>query len=246
MHCSIVMPVYNRPDALNTVLESIRLQRPQLRVGKILTRMEYEVIVCNDGPLKSEIKTVCKAHDVDQFFDSRNSRYRNPATAWNMGYRAAKGDVIISQGADVMHAGQHTIRALYENMALKRYVVATVFNVRGKRHWITRVYTAPDRKRVYGGLQAIWRKDIYEIGGLEETIPEAGWDDNYRSACLEARGVMPFYTTEAVGFHLDHSRSQQTDETLKAAENVYRQRLVECERQGIPPTASGGPWEWNE
>lgn len=237
MNVSIVMPVYDRPTDLDTVLESIRLQRPAV---------SYEIIVVNDGPQEDEMLRVCDNHGVEQFLSTGNTRYRNPACAWNIGYKAAKGQVIISQGADVMHANNNAIQALYDLIGTNtlRYIVGTVFNVRGPHRLITRVYTAPDRPRDYGGLQAIWRMDIYAIGGMEEQFPEAGWDDNYRAACLQGRGIMPKFTTEAVGFHLEHSRGEQTKERLAASETVFRGRLAECKEQGIPPTASGGAWSW--
>ena len=198
MNASIVMPVYDRPNDLDTVLASIRLQRPAAI---------YEIIVVNDGPLRDIMQAICKQHQVEQFFSTGNTRYRNPASAWNIGYKLSIGDVIISQGADVMHANNNAIQALYDLIGAnaRTYIVGTVFNVRGPGRLITRVYTAPDRPRDYGGLQAIWRKDIYAIGGMEEQFPEAGWDDNYRAACLQGRGIMPKFTTEAVGFHLEHS-----------------------------------------
>lgn len=237
MDVSIAMPVFDRPEHLKQVLASIRRQRTG--------RLTYEIIVVNDGS-NDEIRSVCSTYKVDTYLETGNNRRRSPAHAWNKAYQAAKADIILSQASDVLHASKHLIVRSHAMAIPGRYIVGTVFNVIGQERWITAVISAPDAIRSNSGcLQIIWRRDIYTIGGLEKTLPEMGYDEHFRAKCLQSHGVMPLFTSQLVGYHLDHPHSLDHKERVALSREAMRRRMRECRIAHIPYTATGGPWEIN-
>ena len=92
MRYSFIIPVYNRPDELRELLESIALQ--QLN--------DYEVIVIEDG---SSLTSEAVIHDFTSIIDSLHY-YQvpngGPSRARNIGVGYATGDYIIILDSDVV------------------------------------------------------------------------------------------------------------------------------------------------
>ncbi|MEO5601765.1 MAG: glycosyltransferase family A protein, partial [Cyclobacteriaceae bacterium] len=86
---SVVIPVYNRPDEVKELLESLLLQ----------TQKNFEVIVVDDGSA-SPCEEVVKA-----FFELLSIRYyfkpnSGPGPSRNFGFEHAKGDYYIVFDSD--------------------------------------------------------------------------------------------------------------------------------------------------
>ena len=89
MFYSIVIPVYNRPEELSELLESLTTQ----------TYDEFEVLIIEDGSQKTS------DHVVEQFSDSLNIRYyqkKNSGQGFsrNYGFERAKGDYFVVFDSD--------------------------------------------------------------------------------------------------------------------------------------------------
>lgn len=88
---SIIIPVYNRPDEVRELLESLLMQ----------TNSDFEVIIVEDG------SSVCCDKEVDRFRDLLRIQYvrvpnGGPASARNIGARMAVGEYLLILDSDVV------------------------------------------------------------------------------------------------------------------------------------------------
>jgi len=97
MYFSIIIPVYNRPDEIRELLESL--------VKSDYTK-EYEIVIVEDGST-----IVCK-DEVERFKDKLNLSYyykenSGPGDSRNYGMRKAKGDYCIIFDSDCIIPNQY-------------------------------------------------------------------------------------------------------------------------------------------
>ncbi len=90
MYFSIIIPVYNRPEEIKEILESLVLST---------YKKEYEIVIVEDGSTNS-----CK-NIVDNFLDKLNISYffkenTGPGDSRNFGIKKAKGDYFIIFDSD--------------------------------------------------------------------------------------------------------------------------------------------------
>lgn len=88
---SIIIPVYNRPDELNELLESLAAQ----------TEKDFEVVVVEDGSAVSSHE-VCQSWDnrlALRYFEKENG---GPGPARNFGARHAGGEYLLILDSDVV------------------------------------------------------------------------------------------------------------------------------------------------
>ena len=88
---SIIIPVYNRPDEVRELLESLLIQ----------TNSDFEVIIVEDG------SSVCCDKEVDHFRDLLRMQYvrvpnGGPASVRNIGARMAVGEYLLILDSDVV------------------------------------------------------------------------------------------------------------------------------------------------
>lgn len=94
-------------------------------------------------------------------------------------------------------------------------------------------FTGPRNRRPLLFLGAVWRKDVYAVGGNDEEFTDPGWEDNWFAECLmRGRGLNPRYVS-AEGFHLNHSRDSIDFSRSKA---LYQAKM----RTGV---FQNQPWE---
>jgi len=86
---SIVIPSYNRRDAILRLLEGLRLQQG----------VEFEVIVVDDGSPDDSVAAIREAFPWVRLFV--NERNGGPAVTRNRGIREAKGDIVVGLDSDV-------------------------------------------------------------------------------------------------------------------------------------------------
>ena len=91
MKYSIIVPVYNRPDEVDELLESLSNQ----------TQKDFEVIIVEDGSVKN-CKDVC-----DKYADILDLHYylkenSGPGQSRNYGVERAKGEYVLILDSDVV------------------------------------------------------------------------------------------------------------------------------------------------
>ena len=93
MKYSIIVPVYNRPDEADELLESLTKQTVE--------RFEFEVIIVEDGsqtPCKQVVEKYRDRLDI-KYFAKPNS---GPGPSRNYGVERAKGDYVLILDSDVV------------------------------------------------------------------------------------------------------------------------------------------------
>jgi len=233
---SVCLATYKRPMYLDRALRSIVRQNPPFG---------YEVIVADDGTPSSDNRIVCSQYPHVQYhlLDAPPG-YRNPSTARNVAYKAARGEVVICQSDDVEHQGE-AMAALVAALRKGEFVIATVLN-KGWNGEATDlpipVFTSPQVRRPFFFLGALWRTDLYAVGGNDERFVSPAWDDNWFASCLtEGLGLKPRYIEEAVGHHLDHTRPADLSALTKPSEKVHTEISDEARRTGRWATQDA-PW----
>lgn len=105
MFYSIIIPVYNRPDEINELLESLTSQ----------TYTNFEVLIVEDGSEKTS------KHVVDEFSDRLNIRYyykENSGQGFsrNYGFERAKGDYFVVFDSDCI-IPEHYFKAVNDYLS---------------------------------------------------------------------------------------------------------------------------------
>ena len=237
MRCSIVIPTFNHAPYLRRTLASIFAQSPPFHT---------EVVVVDDGSTE-ETGDVLGEFIVGPRSDTmpimlhiitlpEKSEFRNPAKAINVGYKAATGDIVIHQSDDVAHGAIDTIEQLCGALREGEFVNAAVRSsiaVDGlKPHeWpLGNADVPPDyqswiihsrfRPAPYLFLGALWRKDIYAVGGYDDRFVAPGWSDNWFADCL-IRGLKltPIFRDDIIGYHQQHDRARQG--SLSPSQSLY-------------------------
>ena len=213
---SIVLSTYNKAWALPQVIDSILLQ---------LTN-DGELIIVDDGST-DDTKEVCSSKLIRYVqLNDAMGRYRNPAIARNIGYRMAKGDVIIAQSDEVVHQGR-TLIPLVEKLKVGQFHIATVYDfyATGKRGPL---FTGIPGTRTLFFLGALWREDLYAIGGNDEEFKGPGREDVWFGICLtRGLGLKPIYRDDIIGHHLHHKQIDPKDVALRENQKIFDRKMKE-------------------
>lgn len=239
MKCSVCLATFNKPRYLARVLPAV------LRSSDGLDR---EVIVVDDGSHTSETYRVCEALPVRYVrIDRQPAVYRNPSVARNVAYRIARGEVIVAMSDDVEPRGD-AIRRLVDDLHEGEFLLATVFNrswtgqprmLYGRIHELVGV----NNRRPLFFLGAMWRRDLYSIGGNDERFASPGREDIWFADCLTCgRGLSPRWTADAVGWHLHHERPRDLAALTRESTALYRDLVAQATAGAIPWAADGAPW----
>lgn len=235
MDLSVVIATRNKASYLEKTLESIVYQK---------SPFNYEVIVVDDGSTDTT-RNVCEKY-YTQYIRLEKKIYTNPANAQNVGFKAAKGRVIVTQSDDVVHITpfQQTLEKLYNLLQPKTAVLASVWNADfSAGQWHPReVYCHPVlRNAGLFFLGAVWKEDIYAIGGHDEDFDAPGGHDCWFSQCLMQRCKF-INTEEVVGYHQNHPRPNNTNDPRMAELTLYKKALAEDGK--IPWISSSGAWKY--
>lgn len=226
---SIVIATRNKRKALTKVLDSIDAQ-----AVPFLT----EIIVVDDGSTDGTQYMLARRPRINSIL-LENTGYRNPCFARNVGYRAATGEIVIAQSDEIVHASDHTICRLVNDLRPGTFCIATVYNVddSGRR---LEIYTGPDHQRPLFFLGSMSRRDLYAVGGNDEEFTMPGYEDDWFGRCLiDGLGLKPNYLEDVVGYHQDHPRPN-----LVGQYDAMKAVLADKLKAGVF-CASGGPWEYD-
>jgi len=243
IRASICMATRNKGEYLARTLASIRQQK---------VAFDYEILVADDGSTDSTA-AVCDEYGAIRIY-LPNIRYRNPSKARNAAYRAARGEIVIAQSDDVMHRSPDTLESLVKQLRPQRAVLARVLNMRYVKdtdNWVRcddpfHIYAGPDRPQKFFFLGAIWRRDIYAIGGNDEEFVDPCWDDNWFGDMLTKGHKVEIVPLEyPLAYHQKHDHPVDSHLKEPRSRNLYDNKATEAKRTGRWIN-SGGPWEWRK
>lgn len=244
MKASVCMSTFNRPQVLDKVLGSIFSQN---------IPFDYEVIVVDDGPCSDDTRLVCEKYPIKYIRIDRDPTWRNPSVARNVAYRSAKGEVVIAQSDDVMHIGDNCIEKLVGDLIPGHFIIANVFNTDNDGVQIPHnrdnpgyspmmVYTGPTNKRPFFFLGSLFRKDLYAVGGNNESYITPGYDDNaFADALIYGLGLDPIFPSDIVGHHLHHVHHVKEKDFIPSEKQYYAnyQKIIRGELTWFSQDA---PW----
>jgi glycosyltransferase involved in cell wall biosynthesis len=242
---------YREPRVLLKTLTSIFEQK---------VPFEFEVIVADDGASDKEqtARKICEQFPVKYIPIERDNVKRNPCVARNIAYRAATGSVIIAQSDEVVHVSPNVIETLVLELESKpkSFIIASVLGC-GPDDNPWSVYTGrwyrdgnpkpyQSRHLPYFFLGALWRRDLYAVGGNdEEFVGYQGYDDDWFAKCLEnGLGLKAVYVDSVVGHHLYHE-CHDTKEKYTLSKAFYRRKCEMAQQENVW-RAAGGPWPYEE
>lgn len=201
---SVVIGTHGRPELLRNGLKSIAAQKavPGFEV--------VEVIVVNDGCVQS-VSDVCTdfpfVHEIQKHYRKEIHGYSNPALTYNMAIKAAKGDLIIMQGGDIMWPREDNFAALLEPQRAKNYKTVTMSQCEkiGEADG-AHTLCLPDVICIYYFFGcSFWRRYAVELGGFEESYETWGNEDEDFARVMRQHGVNAIYLgTKCVTHHQWH------------------------------------------
>lgn len=240
MKCSIVIATKDKPELLKLTLASIFKQEPSFNT---------EVIVVNDS-ICSAAFNVCSHYGKHiHYYSTGSKRYGNPAHARNVGYLAAKGEVIISQCDDVIHVSENVVENLVTQLQDGEFLLAKCENweyANDEPATYKMDYCSVNKRSVpYFFCGAVKREDIYAIGGNDEEFTEVCYDDNWFADCLiKGRGLKPRHSTDILTHHVAHGYPKNSHKNEPVSKKLYHDKVVNAKRTGVWQ-ASSGPWPFN-
>jgi glycosyltransferase involved in cell wall biosynthesis len=207
---SICMATRNQAPLLEAVLQSILSQQHGFPL---------QIVVTDDG--SSDGTAAMLAKYPVEYHRLENNTYRNGVYAKNVSLRAARGDVVIQQSSDVLHAGPDVIAQLLQSLRAGTIVFA---DVRDRDPASGRITRNGRYQRQLFFLGACWREDICKIGGYDEAFANVVWyDDDWHGKCLTAGlGLQSVYTA-ALALHQLHPSPQYDSAPARA---IYRQKCA--------------------
>ena len=222
---SVVMATRNKARYLARTLWSITVQRPSFPV---------EVIVVDDSST-DETPEVCRRfgvryHRIDRPYTGNN------ALPFNLGYRMAQGEIILSTSDEVEHRTAELMEQLVSRLTPTTYVSPLVKNVAEDRTELG-VYVGPRVRHPALLCTAIWRADLYAVGGHDEEFTGVGSNDTFLSHCLNhlPRQFVGCWDLEV--WHYDHPKPP------RSTQKPLHWKLRDAEAGLHPWTARAGAWE---
>jgi glycosyltransferase involved in cell wall biosynthesis len=181
---SIVMSYYNRQVLLDKTLESIHASEVK----------DYELIIVDDA---SDVPVVCDEAKIIRI-ERKDKWWHNPCIPYNMGFKAATGDIVVIQNPECYHVGD-VLAYARDNAKPNRYLSFSCYalnrnDTQQLHHGIfpvikDRVYKHPEDNGWYNHplhravgfhfCSAITKDDLDVIGGFDKRYAEGiGYDDD--------------------------------------------------------------------
>ncbi len=233
-YCSVTLSTRNKCNHLAVTLKGLAAQ---------VTPFVYEVIVADDGST-DDTEAVCREFGV-QYHYIDNDRYRNPSVARNVAFKAAAGKVIVAMCDDTVPAGTDALAELVANMRPGEFSLGRTQNWRfedGHPVEFVLEFCGPTRPVPYFFFGALYREDLYTVGGYDEEFVEPCYDDNWFADCLmNGRKLRPRISEEVLAYHQFHDYPKQSHVDEVISKDLYHRKRLAAEHTGHWCNFNG-PW----
>ncbi|WP_343680205.1 glycosyltransferase family 2 protein [Chryseobacterium arthrosphaerae] len=258
MKISIVTAYYNRKKLFENTLSSIVSQSPD-------PSMELEVIAVDDGSDEEE-----RLEDLTEQYpflkvirlEKADKWYFNSCIPFNIGFREAKGDIVILQNPECLHYGD-VLKYTQKHINDSNYISFSCFSLGiestdnlhtllespeklqklmadnnvgyigdGLDCWYNHSVINP---KGYHFCAAITKKNLYDLGGFDERFARGiAFDDNEFLHRVKLKGLQIEIIDQPIVLHQNHYQkiSYTTDKNLLDDE-TYQKRLKLAEKNRI-------------
>jgi len=214
---SIVMAYYNRQILLDETIKSIKQSKFK----------DWELIIVDDASL-----TTVRCPEATKIIriEQKDKWYHNPCIPYNMGFKEAKGDVVIIQNPECLHVGD-VLSYANANIEKGKYISFGCYAVNRmqtkrirqgiKPEIDDRMFAVGQKKRddwngwynhpvhrpvAYHFCSVITKTDLKAIGGFDERYADGvAFDDDAFIRSIRRRGMNVEITTYPFVIHQFHT-----------------------------------------
>lgn len=235
---SIVMAYYNRLELLKHTLHSLR--RSKIK--------DYEVVIVDDGSDENEYANLAIPLFPDIkinviYLEKKNKWYLSPCVPFNIGFKAAKGNIIIIQNPECFHTGdilenasqiQNNEYRVYATYALPKNKTNDLHNGKPIQMMNITPYGAKENhdgwythskiwNRMYHWCTAINKVDLEDLGGFDERYAQGiDYDDNELLARIQRKKLKILCIDNPFVFHQNHGVTPYYSQTpVKNNKDMY-------------------------
>lgn len=258
MKISIVTAYYNRKKLFENTLISISKQLDD-------HKLDLEVIVVDDGSDEDErLEDLLEKYSFLRIIrlEKKDKWYFNSCIPFNIGFKEAKGDIIVLQNPECTHYGD-ILKYAVENITQKNYISFACFSLGiettndieaylnnaeklkqliqnnnvgyigdGVDCWYNHSIVNP---KGYHFCAAITKQNLYDLGGFDERFARGiAFDDNEFLYRINLKGLEIQIIDDPIVLHQNHYSkiTYTTDKNLLDDEN-YQRRLKLAEKNRI-------------
>ena len=224
MKLSVVMATRNKAPYLARTLKSIVEQHPSFPV---------ETIVVDDGST-DDTSEVCRQFGV-RYHRIDRPHTGNNGIPFNIGYRMAQGEIVLTTSDEVEHRTPELMEHLVSRLTPTTFVSPMVLNVDPDGNSLETYCGHGIRPQLL--CAAIWKSDLYAVGGHDEDFVKVGSNDTFLLRCLEKLPRQFVGCWDLMAWHYDHPKPpRDTQRPL-----IWKTRDAAEGRH--PWTARAGSWE---
>jgi len=257
---SVIIPTRNRPDILQ---QTLSLLLEQMATADSPT----EVIVVDDGSAdaaRTELRQFLDDQDAGKDVRILEQAPRGPAAARNLGIGAARGDLVLFLGDDILpcsgllsaHTDAHCARYPAEHIAVlgladlapelctspfvqwwRKYNFRYQALLTGKRK--------PDVGSFFTNNLSLKRRFLLKHGLFDEAFPDAAYEDIELGYRLSQHGLQVVFVPEARAYHyhpMDLASACRRMETRGRDYALFKQRTPWPVAPRLWRWLGSGPW----
>lgn len=251
LRCSLIITTYNRPEALQVVLESALRQN----------KLPKEIIVADDGSgfetkellaqYSNRIIPIKHIWQEDQGFRASHARNKAIAAAQEMYIILIDGDMVLPktfiqdhlsaskksrlvQGSRVLLSEHLSIKTI-KNMQTPGFFSLGLKNRKNRIHSkvLSKIFSYPNENifKVRSANISFWKSDAIAVNGFNEDFNGWGREDSEFVQRILNNGIQKFHPKfMASAYHLYHKESsrKQLPENEKILQETVSNKLLKC------------------
>ncbi|MDQ8143530.1 glycosyltransferase [Chryseobacterium sp. CFS15] len=258
MKISIVTAYYNRKKLFDTTLLSISKQIEN-------HKLDIEVIAVDDGSDEDErLEELANRYPFLKIIrlEKKDKWYSNSCIPFNIGFKEAKGDIIILQNPECTHYGD-ILKYTLANITNENYISFACFSLGidstdnievflndsekmnalmqknsvgyigdGLDCWYNHPFINP---KGYHFCAAITKENLHDLGGFDERFAKGiAFDDNEFLYRVRLKGLEIQIVGDPIVLHQNHySKISYTTDKNLLDDETYQERLKLAERNRI-------------
>jgi GT2 family glycosyltransferase len=220
---SVVIPTYNRLETLQHVLPTLLAQD--------LAPDRYELLVCDSNSVDGTAEFMARLQESYPNVQRLADAYGGRAAARNAGIRAANGEIVLFNDADILaspnllstHLRRHRERAAIAVVGLEVQVKDLAEYAYKRDHPQARGHLhPPSRKRLswlyfLTGNASVRRADLLRAGSFDESFTGYGHEDLELGYRLQRLGIEICYEPDAINYHCQAVAYEDQKEKMRLA-----------------------------